>query len=319
MAAGAAVPALSLGAVRLAHAQDYPNRPIRLIVPFPPGGPNDVVARLVAPRLQAILGQPVVIENRPGAGGATGSRAAASAPPDGYTLLLANTSFTVAPAISKKAGYHAEQSFSAISQMSESCLVLTVPVGSSTKSVGDLVSFAKENPGKLNYGSPGPGNLAHLAAELFKLSAGIDVVHVPFKGGGEMVTAMLGEQVEFGFPDISIALPLIRDGKLRALAVTGADRKHELPEVPSLAESGLRDVIVEFWTGVAAPTGTPASVVSKLNSAIHEVLRSAEMNSSLAKLGAAPKPTTPEEFRNLIVKESQKWITVARTAGISMD
>ena len=157
MATGAALPPFSLSAVRPAHAQDYPNRPIKLIVPFPPGGPSDVMARLVTPRLQAILGQPVVVENRAGAGGAIGTRTVATSPPDGYTLLLANTSFTVTPAISKKAGFDAQQSFSAISQMSESCLVLTVPSASSTKSVGDLVSSAKATPRKLNYGSPGPG------------------------------------------------------------------------------------------------------------------------------------------------------------------
>jgi tripartite-type tricarboxylate transporter receptor subunit TctC len=186
-------------------------------------------------------------------------------------------------------------------------------------SLTDLIAEAQHNPGKLNYGSPGTGNLAHLAGELFKLNAKVDVVHVPFRGGGELITALLGEQVNFGFPDISIALPLIRDGKLRALAVTGAKRKPDLPETPTLAESGLPNVIVEFWAGLAAPLGTPRPVLDRLTAAVNEATRSFDLSASLAKLGVEPRTGSADDFAQLIAAETRRWREVAGTAGISID
>jgi tripartite-type tricarboxylate transporter receptor subunit TctC len=303
----------------LAQPEDYPRRTIKIVVPFPPGGPVDVVARLLAPRLQSILGQPVVMEHRGGAGGAIGTRAVASAPPDGYTLLLTSASLTVTPAVSKKAGYDAVQSFAPIAQVSESCLVLAVPANAKNASLASLIAQARQNPGQLNYGSPGPGNLAHLTAELFKLNAMTDVVHVPFKGGGEMVTALLGRQIDFAFPDISIALPLIREGRLRALGITGATRKPELPETPTLAESGLPDVVVAFWAGLAAPAGTPRPVVERLNAAVKEAVQTADLRASLANFGAETRTGSPDDFAHLIAADMRRWSKVASAAGISLD
>jgi tripartite-type tricarboxylate transporter receptor subunit TctC len=310
--------ALAFGTIGPAHAQPYPTRPIKLVVPFGPGGPTDVSARIVAQVVQSALGQSVVIENRPGAGGAIGSKSVAGAEPDGYTLLI-GTSATlgVVPALMKTPGYDPIRSFAPVAKVADSTLVLVAPTTFPATSVAEFVAYAKANSGKLSYASAGVGNQTQLLAELFKSKAGIDVLHVPYKSGAEMVTAILGEQVQMAFPDVSILIPLIREGKLRALAVTSAQRHPQLPDVPTMIESGVPDYVMTFWSGVVAPFGTPAEIVGKLNAAISEGLRSQAIRDSLAKVGAQADPGPPQDFAAFIAAETTKWSAVAKTAGIS--
>lgn len=300
-----------------ATAQTYPSRPIRLIVPFGPGGPTDVSARIVAQVVQSALGQSVVIENRPGAGGATGTRAVATADPDGYTLLI-GTSATlgVVPALVKNPGYDPIRSFAPVAKVSDSTAILIVNPSFGASSIRELVAQAKASPGKLSYASAGVGNQTHLAAELLRSRAGIELVHVPYKSGAEMVTAVLGNQVQMAFPDVSILLPLIREGKVKALAVTRGTRHPELPDVPTMVESGIPDYVTTFWTGVIAPAGTAHAIVDRLNGVINDGLRSSPIQELLAKAGAQPSPGSPQDFAEFIAAETRKWAAIAATAGI---
>jgi tripartite-type tricarboxylate transporter receptor subunit TctC len=311
---------ISFAAVEPVRAQSYPAKTIKLIVPFGPGGPTDVAARTVAQIVQSALGQSVVIENRPGAGGATGTKAAAGADPDGYTLLI-GTSATlgVVPALVKNPGYDPIKSFAPVAKIADSTLVLIAPPSLPADTVQGFIAYAKANPGKLSYASAGVGNQTQLLAELFKAKAGIDVVHIPYKSGAEMVTAVLGEQVHMGFPDISILLGLIRERKLKALAVTSASRHPELPDVPTMVESGIPDFVMTFWSGVVAPAGTRATVIDTLNAAISYGLKSQPVRESLAKIGAQASPGSPRDFADFIVAETVKWSAVAKTAGIIPD
>src|SRR5882672_1945994 len=302
------------------HAQTYPNKPIRLVVPFGPGGPTDVSARIVAQVVQSALGQSVVIENRPGAGGATGTKSVANAEPDGYTLLIGTSAtLAVVPALVKSPGYDPIKSFAPVAKLLDSTLVLIVPAKFPANSVKELVAYGRANPGKLSYASAGAGNQTQLLAELFKAKVGIEAVHIPYKSGSEMVTAVLGEQVQMSFPDISILIPLIREGKVKALAVSSPQRHPQLPDVPTMMESGIADFILTFWSGVVAPAGTPAAIIDRLNAAINQGLRSPEIGQTLAGVGAQTAPGSPQEFGNFIVSETAKWSAVAKTAGIGQE
>jgi tripartite-type tricarboxylate transporter receptor subunit TctC len=312
--------ALVVAFVPPVHAQSYLSKPIKLVVPFGPGGPTDVSARIVAQVLPPALGQSVVIENRPGAGGAVGSKSVANAEPDGATLLV-GTSATlgVVPALMKNPGYDPIKSFAPVAKVADSTLVLVTPAAFPANSVQEFIAYAKANPGKLSYASAGVGNQTQLLAELFKSKAGIEVVHIPYKSGAEMVTAILGEQVQMAFPDVSILIPLIHERKLKALAVTSAKRHPQLPDVPTMIESGVPDYVMTFWSGVVAPAGTSAEIVDKLNGAINEGLASAAIRDSLAKVGAEASPGSPGEFAAFIAAETKKWSAVAKMAGISVD
>jgi tripartite-type tricarboxylate transporter receptor subunit TctC len=310
----------ALGAVTRAETQSYPARTIKLVVPFGPGGPTDVSARIVAQVVQSGLGPSVVIENRPGAGGAIGTKSVANAEPDGATLLI-GTSATlgVVPALMKNPGYDSIKSFAPVAKVADSTLVLVVPATFPANSVQEFVAYAKANPGRLSFASAGVGNHTQLLAELFKSKAGLDIVNVTYKSGAEMVTAILGEQVQLAFPDVSILIPLIREGKLKALAVTSASRHPQLPEVPTMIESGIPDYIMTFWSGVVAPAGVPADIVNRLNTAINDGLTSASVRENLAKVGSQASPGTPQEFADFIAAETKKWSAVAKMAGISLD
>jgi tripartite-type tricarboxylate transporter receptor subunit TctC len=301
-------------------ARAYPDRPVRLVVPAGPGGPNDVLARILAQHLQTALPGTVVVENRAGAGGLLGARAVAAAEPDGTTLLIGNTA-TLAniPAFSKSVGYDPVASFAAVAKITDSYQILVVRSDFPAQSVAELIAQAKRNPGRLNFSSAGAGNLTHLSGELLKLKAGIDIVHVPYKSTAEGVTGVIGGQVEMTFASISVVLPLLRDGKLRALAVTGARRAAELPEVPTMAESGVPDYLVTSFFGVVAPAGTPAAIVGRLNAAINDGLKTPEMLASFRNVGAEPSTGTPDEFGRFIAAELQKWKAVAESARISLD
>ncbi len=311
---------LALTAAAPLQAQDYPSRAIKLVVPFGPGGPTDVAARLVTQLVQSDLGATIVVENRPGAGGATGSKSVANAEPDGYTLLVGTSAtLAVVPALMKTPGYDPVKSFAPVAKVADSTTVMIVPANFPANSVQEFVAYAKAHPGALSYASAGAGNQTQLVAELLKAKAGITAIHVPYKSGAEMVTAVLSEQVQLSFPDISILLPLIRAHKVKALAVTSARRHPQLPDVPTLAESGFPDFAVTFWSGVVAPAGTPAPIVDKLNAAIVAGLRSPEIQEKLAAIGAQTAPGSPQDFARFIADETIKWRAIAATAGVSLD
>jgi len=302
-----------------ANAQTYPDRPIRLIVPSAPGGPTDIPARLLSQILPK-LGQPVVVENRPGAGGAIGARFVATSAPDGYTLLVGNTSvLAVIPAVSASAGYDPDRQFSAIAKFSESYQILVAHPSVAAKTVGELIAYAKANPGRLNYAQTGAGGLPHLTGELFKSAAGVDIVGVPYKSGGDSITGVLGAQVDMTFESITILLPLIREGRLRALAVTSRNRTPLANDLPTMIEAGVPGYEVTTFNGIVAPAGTPAAIIGRLNAIINEGLRTREMQASIRNLGAVSDPVSPAEFGAFIAAERRKWSTVAKAANVHLD
>jgi tripartite-type tricarboxylate transporter receptor subunit TctC len=302
-----------------AFAQGYPDGPIRLIVPSAPGGPTDIPARLLSQILPR-LGQPAIVENRPGAGGAIGARAVATASPDGYTLLIGNTSaLAVIPAVSASAGYDPARSFAPVAKISESYQILVVHPSAPWKSVKAFVDDAKANRGKFNLAHTGAVGLPHLTAELFKASTGVELIGVPYKSGGESVTAVLGQQVHCTFEAISILLPLIREGKVRALAVTSASRTPLAPEIPTMIEAGVPDYEVTTFYGVVAPAGTPAEVIAKLNAAINEGFATDDMRAAVEKLGSALALGTAEDFGRFMAAQGAKWSAVAKAANIKVD
>jgi tripartite-type tricarboxylate transporter receptor subunit TctC len=314
--------ALAVGICGLsaAIAQPYPARPIKLIVPFPPGGPVDVTARIVAQHLPRTLGQTVVVENRAGAAGSLGAKAVASADPDGYTLLCGNIStLVVLPAVTNNRDYDPGKAFVPIAKVSQNYEVLVVHPAFPAKSVAELVAHAKANPGKLNFGSAGHGNATHLAAELFKLKTGVDIVHIPYKGAAEAVTGVLGGQVHMFFGDIAGVLPLMREGTLRALAVSSEARNPLVPDLPTMIESGVPDYVVLTYIGVVAPAGTPASIIGKLNAAINASLAAPEVMAAFGKLGAEVRPAPPQDFAAFLAAETRKWAAVAKAANIKID
>jgi tripartite-type tricarboxylate transporter receptor subunit TctC len=311
-----------VGAILLASplpAQTYPDHPIKLIVPSAPGGPTDIPARITAGFIPK-LGQPGVVENRPGAGGALGARSVASSPPDGYTLLVGNTSvFAVNPAVSTSAGYDPLKDFAPVAKFSESFQILVVDPSLRVTSVKELLDYIKANPGKLNYAHTGVGGLPHLTAELFIARTGANIVGVPYRSGGEAVTAVLGQNVQMTFEAISILLPLIREGKVRALAVTSPARTPLAPDLPTMMEAGVPNYEVTTFNGIAAPAGTPAPIIGKLNAAINEGLLTAATKETLAKLGAVASPGSPQDFAAFIAAELAKWRSVAQKANVKID
>jgi tripartite-type tricarboxylate transporter receptor subunit TctC len=309
-----------IGAVGPASAQGYPSRPIKMIVPFPPGGPVDVAARLIGQHLPRALGAAVIVENRAGAAGALGTKAVAAADPDGYTLLCGNiSSLVVLPAVTGNRDYDPARAFTPVAKVSQNYEVLVVHPAFSARSVGELVALARANPGKLNYGSAGHGNATHLAAELFKLRTGVDIVHIPYKGAADAVTGVLGGQVQMFFGDIGGVLPLMREGTLRALAVSSDTRNPLVPDLPTMIESGVPDYVVLTYIGVVAPAGTPIGIVEKLNSAINESLTTPDVAAAFARLGAEVQPASPQDFAAFLAAETRKWTEVAKAANIKIE
>jgi tripartite-type tricarboxylate transporter receptor subunit TctC len=294
----------TLAMVDFAFAQSYPSRPIRLIVPAGPGGPNDVLARLLAQHLPQALGGSVVVENLAGGGGRVAARSVAAADPDGYTLLIGNTA-TLAniPAFSKTVGYDPITSFMAVAKITDSFSVLAVRQDFPAQSVVEFIAYAKANPGKFNFASSGAGNLTHLAGELLNLKTGIGAVHVPYKSTAESVAAVLADQVQMTFTNLSTVFPLILEHKIKALAVTGEKRASELPDVPTMVECGISDFVVTSFFGVVAPRGTPSAVVTKLNAAINESFKSSAIVVSMRRLGVEPSIGSPQDFSTFIEAE----------------
>src|SRR5262245_6494827 len=319
LCAGIAI-AASGAFISAAAAQTYPDKPIRIIVPAAAGGPTDVPARLASQILPPRLGQPVVVENRPGAGGGIGAKAVASAAPDGYTLIAGNTSiFAVLPSVSANAGYDPVKDFAPVAKVSESFQILVVQPSFPAATLKEFLDYAKANPGKLNYGHTGPGGLPHLTSELFRVRTGIDIVGVSYRSGGEAVTGVLSGAVQFTFESITILLPLISEGKLRALGVTAGKRSPLAPDLPTIAELGVPDYEVLTFNGIAAPARTPAAIVNRLNASMNEGLRTPEMQDTITKLGAVTNPGTPEDFAAFIAAQLKKWTEVAKAANIKLD
>jgi len=300
-------------------AQSYPDKIIRMIVPAPPGGQTDVLARYLAQRLQAALGQNVIVDNRAGAGGAIGARAAATAEGDGHTIFFGNTStLAVIPAVSKNPGYDPNRNFAPVASVSESYMILVVHPSFPAKTVQEFIAYAKANPGKLNFANAGAGNVTHLTGAMFRSAAQIDFVDVPHKGGAESITAVLGQQVDFALESPVILLPLIREGKLRALAVTSARRKPEIAEIPTMREGGA-DFVATLLTGVVAPAVTPGAIVERLNAVINDSLKAPEMQATLEKFGSEAKISTPSDFAAYLSAEMAKWGEAGRAARVQLD
>ena len=302
-----------------AFAQSYPDRPVRIIVPTPAGGPVDVMARLVAAALPESLGQNVVIENKPGAGNIIGSKIAAEAVPDGYTLMVSAASgLIMSPMIYRNPGYDAS-SFTPIALIAETPQLLVINPQLPFKSVADLVAYAKANPGKLNYSTGGIGTLPHLAAELFKKTTGTNIVHVPYKGGGPALTGVVAGEAQMTFDPLATSLQLIKAGKLRALAIAGPVRSDALPGVPTMAESGYQSFTVGAWTALLAPKGTPDLIVAKLNAAVNKALQSEPMKSTLARLGAQPRGGTPKALGDFMTSETAKWKPIVASLNLKVN
>ena len=301
----------------VASAQTYPGKPIRIVVGFAAGGPADVMARLVGQRMASLLGQSIVIDNRPGAGGTIGARAIAEADPDGYTLLLGNTStLVIGPLIHKNVNYDPVRGFAPIAALGTTSNLLIVPPALPVTSVRELIALARSSPGKLNYSSAGIGTPPHLIGEMFKQRLGLDIVHVPYKGGGPSVTAVVTGEAQFSFENPASALPLVQAGNVRALAATGETRGSQTPDLPTMIEAGVPDFTSVSFTAVVAPAGTPSAIVSRLNASINESLRSPEVAGTLTKLSVDAKISSPAEFAAFLAKERDKWTTVVKSAGV---
>lgn len=320
----AAVSAATLGLPAAAQAQSqsqsaWPNRPIRLVVPFPAGGATDIVARLVALKLSGSLGQQVVVDNKPGAGGTVGADAVAKAAPDGHTLLLSTSStHSIAPALSPgKQPYDAFKDFAPVGLVATAPSVLVVGKDFPAASAQELVQLLKRNPGRYNFGSSGIGTYPHLSAEMFKWRAGgLYVVHIPYRGTGLVITDLVGGQIAFLMDSIVSAQPHIRDGKVRALAVTGARRSPSLPQVPTMAEVGVPNMVLSNWFGVLAPAGTPVELVQRLNRELAAVTRLPDVAERLQALGAETGAGTPEQFGRTIRDEYENWKSLIARANI---
>jgi tripartite-type tricarboxylate transporter receptor subunit TctC len=301
-------------------AQAWPSRAVRIVVPFGPGGSADFVGRLLGQRLTETLGQPVIVENRPGAGAMLGNEVVAKSPPDGYTLTIGTLGpFAVNQSLFRKVPYDSQRDFAPITLTGASSHVLVVHPSMPVKSMPDLIVLAKQRPGQMTFASSGIGNATHLTGELFKSMAGLDVVHVPYKGGGAAVADLIGGHVAFSFASMPSAMPHVRAGRLRALAVAPAQRVSTAPELPTVAESGLPGFSSEDWQGVLAPAKTPQDIVMRLNGEIHKVLGAPEVREKLDTQGFQVRLSTPQQFAELIRSESAKWAKIVKEANIRID
>lgn len=307
-------------AVSTAAPASWPLRPVRLVVPFGPGGSADLVARLLGQRLPEALGQPVVVENRPGAGAMLGNELVAKSPPDGYTLGVGTLGpLAVNQSLFARVPYDSARDFAPITLTGASSHVLVVNPALPVRSLADLITLAKKRPGQLTFASSGIGNATHLTGELFKSMAGVDVVHVPYKGGGAAVADVIGGHVVFSFASMPSAIPHVRAGRLRALAVAPAQRVASVPDLPTVAESGLPGFASEDWQGLVAPARTPGEVIARLNAEVHRVLGATDLRERLDAQGFQVRLSTPQQFADLIRSESAKWARIVREAGIRVD
>lgn len=313
--------AASLSTAIVAHAQTpFPFKPLRMIVTFPAGGPSDVVARLLAPRLAEALGQQVIVDNRAGGGGAIGAEALVRSPPDGHTLMMGTIGgVAIAPMLNPKIGYHALRDMAPVTQVVNISYVLASHPSIPASSLPALIALARAQPGKLNYGSSGAGTGPHLAGELLKMMAGINLVHVPYKGSAPAQVALMSGEVDLTFENFLIVMPHFKSGRLRALATTGAKRSPLMPELPTFAESGVPGYSASGWYGIVAPAATPKDVIARLNSELIRILRTPDIAERLNSMAAEPAPGTPEQFGSFLRAEIDKWAKVVKAAGIKAE
>jgi tripartite-type tricarboxylate transporter receptor subunit TctC len=321
IAALAAASALLIAIPAQVQAQSYPNRPIKVIVPFPPGGPTDGMARVISDRLGTVLGQTIVIENRGGgAGGSVGAKAVATADPDGYTVLMTpGGSLTSGPAVHRNIGYDPLKVFAPVGQLIVTHQFICVHPDLPVKTLAELIAYAKANPGKISYGTQGFGTGTHLLNELLKIEAGINIVHVPYRGTGPMLAALIAGEVQMAIDPSTTVLPHIQAGRLRPLAAVTNERSPKLPDVPTTAELGYPKLNSPFWLGVVAPAGTPPEIIAKLNAAFREALNDPATKQRLDNLGAEIKIDTPETFGKMIENQLVLWRNVVETAGIKAE
>lgn len=311
---------LTLGAaLHPASAQNFPVKPIRVIVPLAAGGPGDVLARVIGQKLSEHVGQPVIIDNRPGANTNIGTEFVAKAPPDGYTLLATASTLTINPSMYATLSYDPLRDFAPLTLIASTPLVLVVHPSLPVKSVKELIALARSKPGQLNYGSAGNGSALHLAGEMFNSLARVKLVHVPYKGVTNAFSDLLGGQISIMFPGAPIALPQVKAGKLRALGTTGAGRTAAAPELPPIGESGLPGYEVSVWYGILAPAGTPTAVINRLHSEISKIVQLPEIKERWAVLGAEALHNTPEQFAAFLKADLGKWAKVVRDSGAKID
>jgi tripartite-type tricarboxylate transporter receptor subunit TctC len=300
----------------IALAEDFPTKPIRLIVPFPAGGPNDIIARVIGQRMSELFKQTVVIDNRGGQGGVLGTDAVAKAAPDGYTIAISSAgALTISPSMEKVA-YDTLQDLVPVTLVATVPEMLVVAPNLPTQDMAGLIALAKSKPGQLNFASSGPGSLPHLAGELFHLTAGIDIVHVPYRGAAPAVNDLIGQQVQMAFLDLPVLLPQVKAGTLRPIAVGSDVRAPTAPDVPTTAEAGYPALRIENWYGMVAPKGTPDAIIATLNRVAREAMADPSVKEKLAAQGAVLVGDTPEHFRGFIDAETQKWAAVIKDAGV---
>ncbi len=311
--------AAALAAPLPAAAQNYPAKPVHIIVPFAAGGPADIYARFVGQKLQETMGQSFVIEDRPGGGSLIGTEAAAKSPADGYTLLMMSNTHTVNESLIPKKSFELLRDFVPVSPVNQSDLVLVVHPSVPANNLKELLALVKAKPHALNYASSGPGTPYHMAGELFKAMGGLDIVHVPYKGSSGARTDILGGQVQMMFDAITTMAPNVRAGKLKAMGTTGRTRSPVLPDVPTMSEAGVPGYEAVIWLGIMAPTGTPKAIVERLNAEIRKVVNSAEVKDAWAKQGAAPMSMSTDEFAQYLREDIAKWAKVVKVSGAKVD
>jgi len=311
--------AFAAGLPAVAQAQPYPSKQIRFILPFPPGGPTDLLGRAITQKLAAQLGVPVIADNRPGAGGNLGIELAAKSPPDGYTIVLSSPTIAISPSLYAKMNYDPIRDLAPISLVAVIPNVLLVHPSVPAKTLKEFVALARKNPGKLNYGSGGVGTSNHLGSEMLKSLTGIDMVHVPFKGSNDAMINMMGGQVDSVVIGVPSALQQIKAGRVRPLAVLSKERLPYLPDVPTAAEAGVRDFEVSTWYGILAPAGTPREIITRLNGELHKALASADLRERLQAGGFDPLTSTPEQFAEFIKLETVRWAKVIKAAKVKVE
>jgi len=302
-----------------AFAQGYPSKPAKVIVPYPPGGPTDIVARVVSQKLSDQMGQQFIVENRPGAGGNIGAEAVAKGPADGYTLLVATTAHAINPSLFKSLGYNLMKDFAPVSQLTSGPLVIVAHLSLPAKNVQELIALGKAKPGTLNYASSGNGQSTHLSAELFATMSGIKMNHIPYKGSAPALTDVMGGQASLMFDTMLSAMPHVKNGKLKAIAVTSAARSPAAPDVPTVAESGLPGYEAIAWNGLLVPAGTPTDVVAKLNAELKKALDAPEVKDRFSAQGFGAAWNTREAFAKFIQSELDKWAKVVKVSGATLD
>ncbi|WP_375411698.1 Bug family tripartite tricarboxylate transporter substrate binding protein [uncultured Bradyrhizobium sp.] len=317
---GGAAAFVLLSAPESSHAQGYPNRAITLVIPFAPGGSTSIVGRGIADRMSELLGEKMVVDNRPGAGGTVGTRAVARSEPDGYTLVLGYTgTLAIGPSLYKNAGYDPRKDFAPIGLIGNAPNSLVVHPSFPAATIAELIAYAKANPGKVNFGSAGAGTVSHITGEYFAASAGIKLVHIPYKGTGPVLTDLLGGHIPMAFAPIPASHPNVSAGKLRALAVTSTTRSSLLPDVPTIAESVLPGFDASLYYGLAAPAGTPRPVIDRLNKALRDALASDEVKRQLTQDGTEITPGSPEDYAAFIDKDEKKWSQLVKASGVEQE